>query len=394
MEYVGGSRRAAVAKHTLLFTLLVVLSVLFLFPILIVFINSFKSNLYVIEYAFNLPSSKTFVGNYNYINGINLTGFFSAFGWSLFITVGSVLAIVLFTSMTAWFITRVKSTWCKVIYYGLVFSEWKGAIFILKSDSNKMDVGADEALKKEIESAVLEVGEGSRKIVEKKVELRHKLFDVFAEKELTSANVQLLQGMSKDFVADLTKQTNIAELVAKLHGLGELAMDHALNVGNMAVFMAMAQGQGDQDFLENLFMGAIFHDYGKIKIPANVLENPQGAAYAKAIQDHPSKGAKYIRTIKHLNEAVALAVEQHHEQFSGRGYPKGLSVGDISIMARFVSIANVYDNTLTENKARKKDEAHKIAIKIIEYDNGKHFDPQMLPRIVEALKLAFGNYYR
>ncbi len=267
-------------------------------------------------------------------------------------------------------------------------------VFVLKTDFDRMDVGTEEALKKEIETAVIQVGEESRSIVEKKVELRHKLFDVFAEQELSSANVQLLQGMSKNFIADFTKQTNIAKLVEKLHGLGELAMDHALNVGNMAVFIAMAQGQGDQDFLENLFIASIFHDYGKIKIPANILENPKGAAYAKAILDHPSKGAKIMRTIKNLNESIALAVEQHHEQFSGRGYPKGLSVGDISIMARFVSVANVYDNTLTENKNKTKDEAHKMAIKVIEYDHGKHFDPQLLPRIIEALKLAFGNYYR
>lgn len=122
MDGVDIARRTKGVKQTLLFVLLVFLSVLFIFPILIVFINSFKGNLYVTQYAFNLPDNKTFVGIYNYINGINLTGFISAFGWSLFITVGSVIAIVFFTSMTAWFITRVKSRWCKAIYYALVFS--------------------------------------------------------------------------------------------------------------------------------------------------------------------------------------------------------------------------------------------------------------------------------
>jgi ABC-type sugar transport system, permease component len=122
MESIDRPKRATGARQVPLLILLVVLSVLFIFPILIVLVNSFKSSLYVTEYAFTLPDNQTFVGIYNYLNGINLTGFISAFGWSLFITVGSVLAIVFFTSMTAWFITRVKAGWCKAIYYGLIFS--------------------------------------------------------------------------------------------------------------------------------------------------------------------------------------------------------------------------------------------------------------------------------
>ncbi|HAZ13092.1 MAG: hypothetical protein A2X86_09880 [Bdellovibrionales bacterium GWA2_49_15] len=266
-------------------------------------------------------------------------------------------------------------------------------LFVPKGDLAKMEVGSDEALKKEIELAVAEVGEAARTIVKKKVELRHKLFDVFAEHELSSANVKMLQGMSKNFIEDLTKQSDIAKLVEKLHGIGELAMDHALNVGNLAVFIAMAYGQGDQDFLQNLFVASLLHDYGKIKIPANILENAKSVAFEKAIQDHPSKGAKYVRTIKSLPEVVAIAVEQHHEQFNGRGYPKNLAGGNINIMARFLSVGNIYDNILTENKNKSKDEAHKLAIKFIEYDHSKNFDPQMLPRIIDALKLAFGNYY-
>jgi len=62
------------------------------------------------------------VGLKNYLKGIEKIGFISAFGYSLFITVFSVAAIVLFTSMTAWYITRVKSKLTSVIYYAFVFS--------------------------------------------------------------------------------------------------------------------------------------------------------------------------------------------------------------------------------------------------------------------------------
>jgi raffinose/stachyose/melibiose transport system permease protein len=63
-----------------------------------------------------------FVGFDNYLNGIDKTGFIEAFGWSLFITVFSVIAIVLCTSMCAWYISRVKNKVTSTIYYLCLFS--------------------------------------------------------------------------------------------------------------------------------------------------------------------------------------------------------------------------------------------------------------------------------
>lgn len=104
------------------FILLIIISVIFIAPILIVFINSFKSKFSIATEPFILPDSTTFSGIDNYVTGINNTGFPSAFGWSLFITVFSVAAIVIFTSMTAWYIVRVKGIFTSILYYSLVFS--------------------------------------------------------------------------------------------------------------------------------------------------------------------------------------------------------------------------------------------------------------------------------
>ena len=85
-------------------------------------INSFKGKFYISEEPFSLPDNETFSGLENYLSGLEKTGFLSAFGWSVFITVFSVLAIVLFTSMTAWYIVRVKNRFTKALYYVFVFS--------------------------------------------------------------------------------------------------------------------------------------------------------------------------------------------------------------------------------------------------------------------------------
>ncbi len=110
------------AWNGIIFFILCILVVVFLAPILFVFMNSFKGRLYISNAPFALPTEKTFAGLTNYINGVEKTNFFSAFGWSAFITVFSVLAILLFTSMAAYYLTRVNNRFTSGLYYMFVFS--------------------------------------------------------------------------------------------------------------------------------------------------------------------------------------------------------------------------------------------------------------------------------
>lgn len=108
--------------NNVVFFVLLTLSVLFLVPIIIVVINSFKSRIYISSQPLKLPNAETFVALENYINGVTSSDFFLAFLRSLFITVVSVILIVLFASMAAWYIVRSNSKITKGIYYMLVFS--------------------------------------------------------------------------------------------------------------------------------------------------------------------------------------------------------------------------------------------------------------------------------
>lgn len=109
-------------SNIVIYILLVILAVIFLAPIFIILFNSFKGKLYISDAPFKLPTAETFVGMQNYIDGLSKTGFLSAFGWSIFITFFSTIVIVLFTSMTGWYITRAKNKVSTVLYFIFVFS--------------------------------------------------------------------------------------------------------------------------------------------------------------------------------------------------------------------------------------------------------------------------------
>lgn len=121
-----------------------ILSVLWLFPIFVVLINSFKKKTYISRMPFSIPTDKAFVGLKNYENGIKKIGFFQAFGCSLWITIASVAVIILFTSMCAWYITRVKNKATSSLYYLCVFSmivPFQMVMFTLSKLADVMHMG-------------------------------------------------------------------------------------------------------------------------------------------------------------------------------------------------------------------------------------------------------------
>ena len=111
------------AKHGwILTTIFSIVSVIYALPIFIVLINSFKRKAYISREPFKLPVEKTWVALENYVRGIEKIKLIDAFWNSLFITVCSVIVILVCTSMCAWYIGRVKSAFTKVFYMLCAFS--------------------------------------------------------------------------------------------------------------------------------------------------------------------------------------------------------------------------------------------------------------------------------
>ncbi len=102
--------------------ILTIVAVFYVSPLFIVLMNSFKKKAFINLEPFNMPSEKTWIGGENYASAINDYGFLKAVLWTLVITVGSVVVILICTSMFAWFITRVSNRTTKSLYTLCVFS--------------------------------------------------------------------------------------------------------------------------------------------------------------------------------------------------------------------------------------------------------------------------------
>ena len=127
---------------TIIFT---VICIAYILPILIVLMNSFKSNAAVNTETFAFPDANSFVGFQNYIKGMTFGNypFLKAVGYSLFITLASTALILVCTSMAAWYVSRVGSLFSKIVYYLCVFSmvvPFQMVMFTLSRTANRLNL--------------------------------------------------------------------------------------------------------------------------------------------------------------------------------------------------------------------------------------------------------------
>ena len=115
---------SAKVRLNIITAILTVVTIIHISPIVMVLMNSFKANTFVKTDTFAIPRGDMFVGWANYIKGFTFGNYpiVKAIGYSAIITILSTVLILLCTSMAAWYIVRVNSTMCKVVYYLFVFS--------------------------------------------------------------------------------------------------------------------------------------------------------------------------------------------------------------------------------------------------------------------------------
>ena len=119
-----GSFQKEKLGKTLTTVLFAIVSIIYVFPVLMVLVNTFKKNTFVKTDTFSMPNAESWAGFDNIITGVTFGGypFTSSVLYSIIITLLGTALILLFTSMAAWYISRVDSIVCRTVYYACVFS--------------------------------------------------------------------------------------------------------------------------------------------------------------------------------------------------------------------------------------------------------------------------------
>ena len=138
----------------------------------------------------------------------------------------------------------------------------------------------------------------------------------------------------------------------------------------------------DRDLLR---WAALLHDVGKIEVPGSVLNKPGplDPRELEIVRRHPEDGARLARPLEAWLGDWARAIVQHHERWDGRGYPHGLTGADVSLGARILAVADVYE-TMTAarpyHRPKTADEARQELVRC----SGTQFDPAIVGAFLQV----------
>ncbi|MGD9039435.1 MAG: HD domain-containing phosphohydrolase [Desulfobacteraceae bacterium] len=194
------------------------------------------------------------------------------------------------------------------------------------------------------------------------------------------ANAQLIEDL------DALNWGTLRALARAVDAKSPWTAGHSERVTEKALQIGQAMGL-TPEALDDLHRGGLLHDIGKIGIPVSILDKPGKLddEEFQLIRSHSGMGARILEPIAAYANAIPIVL-QHHEHFNGKGYPDGLSGEEISLGARILAVADVYDALVSDRPYRTGMDRERV-IGIIKEEAGKQFDP----RVVEALLEVIGQ---
>lgn len=161
---------------------------------------------------------------------------------------------------------------------------------------------------------------------------------------------------------------------------------HSQQIASLAAKTARALGCSPEEVNE-IHLGGLLHDIGKIGIPDTILQKPTKLEEAEweIVRTHPKLGAELISPIKRL-AGVSPMIESSHERYDGLGYPSGIKGDDIPLGARIISVVDSYSAMRDKRPYKEPYECDQI-IDELKRNSGKMYDP----RVVEAFLKIMQN---
>lgn len=182
------------------------------------------------------------------------------------------------------------------------------------------------------------------------------------------------RGVVKNILNDIRSHKQAMSLLTDVCTYDQYIFQHSLNVTVYTLAIALAQGYNETQ-LEEIGLGAILHDIGKLAVPLEILTKPDKLTNEEfsVVQEHTTNGFQLLRKIYDLPLLAAHCAYQHHERLDGSGYPRKLKGDKIHPYAKLLAITDVFD-ALTSNRSYRKAKLPHVAMEIIFSGAGKIFD--------------------
>ncbi|MDG5788913.1 HD-GYP domain-containing protein [Evansella sp. AB-P1] len=191
-----------------------------------------------------------------------------------------------------------------------------------------------------------------------------------------------------NILSDIHSNKEAVSMLSDVFCYDTYVFQHSLNVTIYSLALGKKYGLSEKQ-LEELGLGAILHDIGKVAIPIEVLNKEETLTFEEfaLIKEHTNIGFDMLRKAHTISLLTAHCAFQHHERLDGSGYPRGIKGDDIHIYAKIIGIADVFD-AVTGNRVYRKAKLPNEGLELLYSGAATMFDKEM----VEAFSKTVAIY--
>jgi HD-GYP domain-containing protein (c-di-GMP phosphodiesterase class II) len=199
--------------------------------------------------------------------------------------------------------------------------------------------------------------------------------------------IRSFQKVFRDILSCLSENKSALNLMATTKIHENYVFQHSLNVSIYACQLAIENGLPLKT-IEEIGLGALLHDLGKVYIPLEILNKPGALTEEEygQVKLHCELGFETLRKIHEIPLPVAHCALQHHERIDGLGYPRGLRDDEIHRYAKIISVVDVFD-AVTSPRAYRPNMLPHQGLEVLYAGNGTQFDSKQIHLFRECIAI-------
>lgn len=210
------------------------------------------------------------------------------------------------------------------------------------------------------------------------IQIMHDIFEA-----PTPENIQRGVKAVSGFVYVLMRDPKAYQLLMSLSSHDHYTLQHSAGVATNAIILAKKIGINDESSLIEVGVGGLLHDIGKTKVAREIInkKGPLDETEWAEMKKHALYGYEILKDNPNIGMKAKLAVLQHHEDSNGSGYPMGLRSDQVSIYAKIVCLADIY-NAITTDRSYSQAKPPFEAFKLIKEKLAHKVDPKLLEQLI------------
>ncbi len=188
-----------------------------------------------------------------------------------------------------------------------------------------------------------------------------------------------------EMVGSIFRNQNALMGLARIRHMDRYTFEHSVNVSVLMVSFARSL-ELEQKLIQEIGMGALLHDIGKIKVPQEILNKPGRLTEDEfaVMRSHVVHSRDTLAVVPGLPAAALAVAAEHHERVDGSGYPDGKAGDAITLYGRMSAIVDVYDAITSDRVYHKGMEPHEALRKLLEWSS-HHFEPQLVRQFIRCV---------